>query len=102
MRNIDYGEEKEKKEKKRVANQPPERKATAAPTLMPKGAQYLESKSEIEQHLKMIYLWNSKSRKHSKRIQRQSKLGLSSAKLSRDKFGCLEVFFEVVSKDNLK
>ena len=31
----------------------------------------------------------------------KDKLGLSSAKLSRDKFGCLEVIFEVVSKDNL-
>ena len=31
-----------------------------------------------------------------------NKLGLSSAKLSRDKFGCLEVIFEIVSKDNLK
>ena len=31
-----------------------------------------------------------------------NKLGLSSAKLSRAKFGCLEVIFEVVSKDNLK
>ena len=32
----------------------------------------------------------------------RDKLGLSSAKLSRDKFGCLEVIFEVVPKDNLK
>ena len=32
----------------------------------------------------------------------ENKLGLSSAKLSRAKFGCLEVIFEVVSKDNLK
>ena len=32
----------------------------------------------------------------------QNKLGLSSAKLSRAKFGYLEVIFEVVSKDNLK
>ena len=32
----------------------------------------------------------------------KNKLGLSSAKLSRVKFGCLEVIFEVVSKDNLK
>ena len=31
----------------------------------------------------------------------QNKLGLSSAKLSRAKFGCIEVIFEVVSKDNL-
>ena len=31
-----------------------------------------------------------------------NKLGLSSAKLSRAKFGCLEVIFEVVSKDNFK
>ena len=31
-----------------------------------------------------------------------NKLGLSSAKLSRAKFGYLEVIFEVVSKDNLK
>ena len=31
-----------------------------------------------------------------------NKLGLSSAKLSKVKFGCLEVFFEVVFKDNLK
>ena len=30
-----------------------------------------------------------------------NKLGLSSAKLSRTKFGCNEVMFEVVSKDNL-
>ena len=29
------------------------------------------------------------------------KLGLSSAKLSRAKFGCIEVMIEVVSKDNL-
>ena len=29
-----------------------------------------------------------------------NKLGLSSAKLSRDKFGCLEIIFEVVFKDN--
>ena len=32
----------------------------------------------------------------------ENKLGLSSAKLSRDKLGCLEVIFEVVSKDGLK
>ena len=31
----------------------------------------------------------------------QDKLGLSSAKLSRAKFGCIEVMIEVVSKDNL-
>ena len=31
-----------------------------------------------------------------------NKLGLSSAKLSRVKFGCLQVIFEVVFKDNLK
>ena len=30
-----------------------------------------------------------------------NKLGLSSAKLSRAKFGCIEVMIEVVSKDNL-
>jgi len=30
-----------------------------------------------------------------------NKLGLSSAKLHRAKFGCIEVMFEVVSKDNL-
>ena len=29
-----------------------------------------------------------------------NKLGLSSAKLSRAKFGCIEVMIEVVSKDN--
>ena len=33
---------------------------------------------------------------------KNNKLGLSSAKLSRAKFGYLEVIFEVVSKDNLK
>ena len=30
----------------------------------------------------------------------ENKLGLSSAKLSREKFGCLEIIFEVVFKDN--
>ena len=30
----------------------------------------------------------------------ENKLGLSSAKLSRAKFGCIEVMIEVVSKDN--
>ena len=33
---------------------------------------------------------------------KKHKLGLSSAKLSRVKYGCLEVLFEVVSEDNLK
>ena len=31
----------------------------------------------------------------------KNKLGLSSAKLSRTKFGCIEVMIEVVSKDNM-
>ena len=30
----------------------------------------------------------------------ENKLGLSSAKLSRERFGCLEIIFEVVFKDN--
>ena len=30
--------------------------------------------------------------------KQENKLGLSSAKLSRDMLGCLEVIFEVVSK----
>ena len=30
-----------------------------------------------------------------------NKLGLSSAKLSRDKFGCLEVIFEVVQANKM-
>ena len=34
-------------------------------------------------------------------ITKVNKLGLSSAKLSRAKFGCIEVMLEVVSKDNL-
>ena len=32
----------------------------------------------------------------------KNKLGLTSARLSRDMFGSLEVIFEDVSKDNLK
>ena len=36
---------------------------------------------------------------HMGRIKR-NKLGLSSAKLSRAMFGCIEVMFEVVSKDD--
>ena len=39
---------------------------------------------------------------HKKGNKMKNKLGLSSAKLSRAKFCCLEVIFEVVSKDNLK
>ena len=35
-------------------------------------------------------------------IKYPNKLGLSSAKLSRDKLGFLEVIFEIVSKDGLK
>ena len=35
-------------------------------------------------------------------IRKKNKLGLSSAKLSRVKFGCLEVIFEFISEGNLK
>jgi len=43
-----------------------------------------------------------KKEKNEKYEKYDDKLELSSAKLSRFRFGCLEVIFEVVSKDNLK
>ena len=66
--------------------------------IMDYNAERMEQDIEQQQHIEnreaMIYIETIGNKT-------DYKLGLSSAKLSRAKFGCIEVMFEVVSKDNL-